>query len=327
MAPQLSSNWKRLQATINSESTKNGPTKRHAEDTRENRLVKKTKLNTRRKAADKIHSKFEPLKPAPMGGAQSTMIEESIDHLGTSPSLALWAEENDISPEQIAEAYGLGIKDNSMITSENDKVNIGLVDGLTLGKYVAMDCEMVGIGDGGYESALARVSIVDFHGRQAYDSFVKPQKRVTDWRTSVSGISPKHMKLARDFNSVQSEVSNIISGRILVGHDLRHDLAALMLSHPAKDIRDTSKFSMFRKYGSGRKPALRRLAQELLGTEIQDGAHSSIEDARVTMLLFRRFKSGFDIDNANRFPTKDRQSATRPSTGTGSTRRSKKKRS
>lgn len=63
-----------------------------------------------------------------------------------------------------------------------------------MGKYIAIDCEMVGVGGGESErSVLARASIVSFHGEQIYDSFVKPKEYVTDWRTWVSGIAPKHM--------------------------------------------------------------------------------------------------------------------------------------
>jgi len=53
---------------------------------------------------------------------------------------------------------------------------------------------MVGVGKGDKESsALARVSIVNFHGHCVLDYYVKPKEDVTDWRTWVSGISPKDM--------------------------------------------------------------------------------------------------------------------------------------
>lgn len=233
-----------------------------------------------------------------MGAGQSSKIDT-----GPSPSLASWAAENDISPESLAEAYGLGLRNNSLLTSEAEKVNAGLTEKLEVGKYIAMDCEMVGVGEGGYESALARVSLVDFHGRQVYDSYVKPQERVTDWRTAITGLTQKDMRFARDFDEVQGQVAELLRGRILVGHDVKHDLDALKLGHSARDIRDTSKFPGFKQYGNGRKPALARLAREILGVEIQGGAHSSVEDAKVAMALFRRHKPAFDVDHANRFPT------------------------
>ena len=68
-------------------------------------------------------------------------------------------------------------------------VNAGLAD-VEIGKYIAMDCEMVGVGRDGAESALARVSIVNYNGEQVYDSYVLPKEQVVDWRTAVSGIRP-----------------------------------------------------------------------------------------------------------------------------------------
>ena len=55
-------------------------------------------------------------------------------------------------------------------------------------KVVGMDCEMVGVGDDGKESILARVSIVNQYGCCIYDKFVRPTERVTDYRTKVSGV-------------------------------------------------------------------------------------------------------------------------------------------
>lgn len=39
---------------------------------------------------------------------------------------------------------------------------------------------------------------------------------------------------------------------------------------------------------------MKMLAQKLLGVEIQTGAHSSVEDARATMALFRLEKDEFE---------------------------------
>ncbi|KAM0499795.1 hypothetical protein ACHAP8_005403 [Fusarium lateritium] len=296
----LSSNWKKLQAKLKEESASKPSLKRKSETPSTNPPTKKpkastflTKTSTVAKAAPKSGKKQ-------MGGVHSSKIEETVP--GTSTSLALWAEDHDVSAEALAEAYNLGAKDNSMmLAAEKDKINHGLTEGIEVGKYIAIDCEMVGVGPGGHESALARVSVVDFHGVQVYDSYVKPKEKVTNWRTAVSGISQKSMRFARDFEEVQAEIDKLLQGRILIGHDLKHDLEALILSHQGKDIRDTAKFSGFKKYANGRKPSLRVLAQNLLGVEIQGGEHSSIEDARATMLLFRKHKPAFDVDHANRY--------------------------
>lgn len=235
-----------------------------------------------------------------MGVAQSSTVSKGSSST-VNPSLALWAEDHDISAESLAEAYGLGVKRNAFVVSEKPRINEGVAAGVDIGKYVAIDCEMVGVGLDGRDSVLARVSLVDFHGRQVYDSFVRPRERVTDWRTKITGITAKTMATAREFDAVQQEIADLIKGRIIVGHDIRHDLTVLMLTHPATHIRDTARFAGFKQYGHGPKPALRVLAKELLNIEIQTGHHSSIEDAKVAMLLFRKKKSEFDMEHANRF--------------------------
>lgn len=73
------------------------------------------------------------------------------------------------------------------------------------GKYLAIDCEMVGIAGGPKdpslpgnrsqrdESSLARVSVVNYHGAVQLDVFVQQRERVTDWRTEFSGVRESDM--------------------------------------------------------------------------------------------------------------------------------------
>ncbi|KAI1078208.1 ribonuclease H-like domain-containing protein [Whalleya microplaca] len=326
MAQELSSNWKKLQAKIKAESSTNtntspGPkgtaAKRKASDTTTSHThPKRQKLHETSKQKQRPppsktpkathHTKAKPPPTKQMGITQSSAITKGTSATIT-PSLALWAEDNDISAEDLAEAYALGVKGNASLTyspeEQRARINEGLAPNIEVGKYIALDCEMVGIGTAGRESALARVSAVDYHGRQVYDSFVAPREPVTDWRTAITGLSARQMAGAgaRPFGDVQEAVAGLLRGRILVGHDLRHDLAALQLTHPTPLVRDTARFSGYRRYGHGPKPALRVLAREVLGVEIQTGHHSSIEDARVAMLLFRRKKAEFDVEHANRF--------------------------
>jgi RNA exonuclease 4 len=49
---------------------------------------------------------------------------------------------------------------------------------------------MVGVGLKGIENALARVSIVDYHGDVLLDRFVKPIEHIVDYRSEITGIHP-----------------------------------------------------------------------------------------------------------------------------------------
>lgn len=63
-----------------------------------------------------------------------------------------------------------------------------------IGKYIAIDCEMVGIGPNGHKSALARVTAVNYYGYVLLDEFVKPKEKVVDYRTQYSGITKELLK-------------------------------------------------------------------------------------------------------------------------------------
>ena len=69
-------------------------------------------------------------------------------------------------------------------------------------KFIALDCEMVGTGLKGYESILARVSVVNFHGHVLMDVYVRPTRKVIDYRTAVSGVTAGHLTPSKDDSSV-----------------------------------------------------------------------------------------------------------------------------
>ncbi|KAJ3159402.1 3'-5' exonuclease [Geranomyces michiganensis] len=171
------------------------------------------------------------------------------------------------------------------------------------GKYIGIDCEMVGVGPGGIQSVLARVSLVNFYGHVLLDEFVLPQEPVTDYRTHVSGITPELLVNATPFKDIQQRVADLIKDRIVVGHALKNDFSALLLQHPGKLVRDTSLYKPFRALAKGRAPALRKLAKELLAIDIQKGEHSSVEDAKVAMLLYRKERVNWERTIRRRIET------------------------
>ncbi|KAJ2773808.1 3'-5' exonuclease [Coemansia nantahalensis] len=162
-----------------------------------------------------------------------------------------------------------------------------------VGKYLAIDCEMVGAGFKGSRSILARVSIVNYHGHVVLDTFVAPMEPVTDYRTWVSGIRKQDLDGGRPFKDVQQEVADLLKDKVLVGHALRNDLSALMLTHPPLLTRDTARYPWPAQYGA-KGVALRKLAASVLQIAIQQGEHSSVTDAKTTMLLYRKVKDEWE---------------------------------
>lgn len=87
-----------------------------------------------------------------------------------------------------------------------------------------------------------------------------------------------------------------ITGKILVGHAIRNDLAVLHIKHPQSCIRDTSCYKpLCRLVANGRTPSLKRLTQAILGKEIQTGEHNSVEDARAAMSIYNCLASDWEV--------------------------------
>eukprot|EP00946_MAST-07B_sp_MAST-7B-sp1_P000281 g281.t1 len=171
--------------------------------------------------------------------------------------------------------------------------------------YIACDAEMVGVGAAD-TSALARVSLTDWHGRVLYDKFVKPRGRVTNYRTWVSGIRKRDLQHAMPFARAKADVKALLEGKILVGHAVHNDLKCLELNHPDESVRDTAQYPplMRRNPATGKlQPRKLKDLSEQIGYAIQSGSHSSVEDAQATMRVYRHYKKDWDawLDSGGKY--------------------------
>lgn len=98
----------------------------------------------------------------------------------------------DITTENVPESA----KKKKQIEREQNISNIKSqsIRNVIKSKYIGLDCEMVGLGLNGKESALARACCVDFDGNTIYDKFVRPKGFVTDFRTQWSGVRKSDLR-------------------------------------------------------------------------------------------------------------------------------------
>jgi RNA exonuclease 4 len=186
-----------------------------------------------------------------------------------------------------------------------------------LTKKMAIDCEMMRSNIG---QVLGRVSVVNYEGETIFDTFVCYPKpiNITNTDKEFSGIDWNDIDLqngAQPFSEVQAQLTELLRGRIAIGHDIQKDLKVISMDLPSHilwlqgvallltpvtfdmTVRDTQKFSRYRQYanrGAHQGPSLKNLALEVLGRPIKQGRPSSVEDAIATMEVYRNAE--VDID-------------------------------
>ncbi|KAI0788673.1 ribonuclease H-like domain-containing protein [Abortiporus biennis] len=158
-------------------------------------------------------------------------------------------------------------------------------------QIVAISCTVVGIGDGGGTSMLARIALVDYRGQTLLCTYVQPTMPVSDYRTATTGIEPEHLSPnnAMKFSEVQSRIASLIKGKVLIGHSLWNDLSVIGIPHPAVATRDVALYQPFRN--SLRSPnkivGLPTLMWQLMRRRCSDDKICALEIARATLDLYR----------------------------------------
>ncbi|XP_076952364.1 small RNA degrading nuclease 3-like [Bidens hawaiensis] len=150
---------------------------------------------------------------------------------------------------------------------------------------LAVDCEMVLCADG--TDALVRVCVVDRDLKVILDELVKPDKKVVDYRSRITGIYAKDLvNVTTKLRDVQEYMKKLLSnGAILAGHSLDSDLRALKIDHTR--VIDTSFIFNYCSGPNFQRASLNNLCKAVLGSEVRkDGAtHDCLDDARYAMKL------------------------------------------
>ncbi|CAI9107866.1 OLC1v1007338C3 [Oldenlandia corymbosa var. corymbosa] len=194
-------------------------------------------------------------------------------------------------------------------------------------KAVAIACEMVGGGSNGSLDLCARVCLVDEAEKLLFHTYVLPQIPVTDYRFEVTGIKEELLRDAMPLVEVQEKILRIlyngdsmesirwgsVLAKVLVGHNLEHDLDCLRVNYPDHLLRDTAKYQPLMKTNLV-SYSLKYLTKTYLGYEIQNGAHDPYEDCVSAMRLYKQMRSQDHQMNKTGWsllPIEDSQSSSR----------------
>lgn len=158
---------------------------------------------------------------------------------------------------------------------------------------VSIDLEMVTSSRG---KEVGRVSILDNKGTVLYDKFIKSDYPVIDYCTEYSGLTEELLEDGITNKQMKDEICDIIGkDTVILGHGLDNDLAALEMHHTK--IIDTSYVFINTE---SRRVSLKQLAKKYLKLKVHQGAHSSVEDARLCLellsLKIQQLKSALNPD-------------------------------
>lgn len=179
------------------------------------------------------------------------------------------------------------------------------------GSLLGLDCEFVMVGrdeaeifgDGRRKvvvparMALARVSVVRGYGRlkgtALVDDYVEVGEAVIDYLTRYSGIEQGDLDVGiskyavSSLKGVYKKLRSLVdAGCIFVGHGLKSDFRIINFVVPVDQVKDT--VTLFR-VGKKRLLGLRFLSKALLGGDIQQDTHDSIEDSLAAIGLYEMY--------------------------------------
>jgi len=181
------------------------------------------------------------------------------------------------------------------------------LDSFKAGKLVAFDAEFVSVQEEeatllesgskvtlrDTRHAVGRISVIDCETREPiFDDHVLPRERVVDFLTRFSGIVAEDLDPSQTTHNLISTRSAYLKlrylteqGCIFVGHGLRQDFATVNIVVPPNQILDT--VEIYHQPGM-RFISLRFLANYVLGRDMQQDIHDSVEDALASFELYEK---------------------------------------
>ena len=154
---------------------------------------------------------------------------------------------------------------------------------------IFIDAEFTCTDLGGQKSVLA-VTLLNYEGVVLLDKRISPRSRVLRIGKQYHGISERDMRCQGDENEVLTEIHRIVYGKILIGHDLNLDIKYLFINpNNLLGIRDLSAAKVFGNLQIEKKGQFYKLmilAKKLLNLDIQQGAHTAMEDATAVRRLY-----------------------------------------
>uniref|UniRef100_A0A1B6CKY3 Exonuclease domain-containing protein n=1 Tax=Clastoptera arizonana TaxID=38151 RepID=A0A1B6CKY3_9HEMI len=146
--------------------------------------------------------------------------------------------------------------------------------------------------------SISKICIVEEGYRTIYDTVIKQQQNVIDYRTNITGITRNDLLNGENFYVARSKVQEIISWRILIGFKMGAFLSLMKIRHPDHLIRDTSYFTRT-LVNSDENPDIVYLGRHFLNDEFKL-TYNTKQKAFIAMKLYKKFQNQWEMYESDR---------------------------
>ena len=163
-------------------------------------------------------------------------------------------------------------------------------DKVPKGGYLYLDVEKINLkksrGQKTHQSAAATVAIVNEEGELVIWGFIKQRRQdVCQYFNMITNLSRGDLDEGMSIRVLHEILDSCLPTNTLVGFAIKDDLVSM--GYPYDQVRTEDLHSFFKDYNN-QPYSVKALAAEFLnGKEIQEGHHSAITDARVTLALHK----------------------------------------
>ena len=78
------------------------------------------------------------------------------------------------------------------------------------------------------KQVICRLSIVNFEGHVIFDELIKPEEKVDDYISYITGINQETLHDKKPYSFFQKQILDIIKDRIIIGHSIINDFKVII---------------------------------------------------------------------------------------------------
>jgi len=190
--------------------------------------------------------------------------------------------------------------DETPINLNNISLNLQTNVPINSTKYVALDAEYVETING---KEPLQVSILDYDGNVIFNRYFKPTADVVEMRQPRKTLLKKLKSKLVNYADYKNDIVTILKDKVIIGHDLIHDIRALGLNPDEFKIVDTAYLPPFMT-NTKKSLSLKILTKLYLNRNIQSASklrmHNARENAKAALNLVRTYNvnmTGYSLKN------------------------------